>query len=131
MIENYKFKYRSRGKYFFVPNEKDRRHLLKTIKIDGTEETELFSRPGDAMWAASPAGHGEIGEQLALSAIGGRVAFITALKPIQMPSAYLQSGLIEIWDLKKKAGGKTDISNTVSAGVSMTASDIETTIVTR
>src|SRR5437867_2555161 len=49
--------------HFFVENEKNRRHLLKTIRLDGTENTELFSRPGDAMWASK----GEIGKSIALS----------------------------------------------------------------
>jgi hypothetical protein len=49
--------------HFFVANEKNRRDLLKTIRLDGTNDTELFSRPGDAMWATS-GGRGEIGDDL-------------------------------------------------------------------
>ena len=55
--------------YFFVPDEKDRKHLLKTIKLDGTADAEIFSRPGDAMWALSAAGHGAIGTYLSACAI--------------------------------------------------------------
>jgi hypothetical protein len=33
MIENYKFKYRSRGKYFFVPNEKCERRGRRMIQF--------------------------------------------------------------------------------------------------
>src|SRR2546421_640355 len=91
--------------HFFVPNDKDRRHVLKMIKLDGTQETELFSRPGDAMWKRK----GEIGDHLALSPIGGRVAFISGLKGAQMPRALLQEGSIEIWELTTKTGGKTEI----------------------
>jgi hypothetical protein len=49
--------------HFFVADEKTRRHSLKTIRLDGTKDTGLFTRPGDAMWA----GKGEIGDELALS----------------------------------------------------------------
>lgn len=84
--------------HFFVAEEKNRRHLLKTIRIDGTRDTELFSRPGDAMWAKN----GEIGSDLALSPVGGRVAFLSGLGHVQMPSAYLSVGSVEIWDVEKK-----------------------------
>jgi hypothetical protein len=73
--------------HFFVADEKNRRHLLKTIRLDGTHATELFSRPGDAMWAKSP-GHGEIGDDLALSPVGGRVAFLSGLVNTQMPGVF-------------------------------------------
>src|SRR5205807_755765 len=95
--------------HFFVANETDRRHLLKTIKLDGTQDTELFSRLGNAMWAATPAGHGEIGHHLALAPVHGRVAFLSGLSSVQMPSAYLHVGSVEIWDVDKKAGRKRDI----------------------
>jgi hypothetical protein len=61
------------------------------------------------MWATSAAGHGEIGEHLALAPVGGRVAFLSALTPVQVPSALLQAGSVEIWDVEKKTGGKTNI----------------------
>lgn len=88
--------------HFFVANEKDQKHLLKTIKVDGTEDTIVFSRPGNAMWAASAAGKGEIGGQLALAPIGGRAAFLSGLADKQMPRALLHEGNIEIWDIGKK-----------------------------
>lgn len=91
--------------HFFVPNENERRHLLKTIKLDGTRDTELFSRPGDAMWARN----GEIGRHVALSPVGGRVAFLSALSKVQMPGALLHAGPVEIWDIEKKTGSKTDL----------------------
>jgi hypothetical protein len=92
--------------HFFVPTDKDRRHLLKVIRIDGTNDTELFSRPGDAMWAR----HGEIGHALALSPTRGRVAFLSGLQGVQMPGALLSAGSIEIWDIAKKAGHKADVT---------------------
>jgi hypothetical protein len=97
--------------HFFVADEKTRRHLLKTIKLDGTNDTELFSRPGDAMWANTGAGHGDIGSDLVLSPVGGRVAFLSGLTHVQMPSAYLSAGTVEIWDVAKKTGTKTGVNS--------------------
>ena len=93
----------------FVTDGNTPRHLLKTIKVDGTQDTEVFSRPGGAMWATSPAGHGEIGEHLAIAPIRGRVAFVSELKPLEMPSAYLNVGDVEIWDVDKKVGQKAGV----------------------
>ena len=88
--------------HFFVQNKADRRHLLKIIHIDGTGDTTLFSRPGDAMWAATAAGKGEIGNHLALSPTGGKAAFLSGLSDKQMPGALFNEGTIEIWDIEKK-----------------------------
>jgi len=88
--------------HFFVADQNTRRHLLKIIQLDGTKDTELFTRPGDAMW-----GHGDIGADLELSPVGGRVAFLSGLTHVQMPSAYLSVGTVEIWDVAKKTGTKT------------------------
>lgn len=84
--------------YFFVKDNKDRRHLLKTVNIDGTKDTEIFSRPGDAMWA----GNGEIGKYLALAPTGGKIAFLSGFVNKQMPLALLHEGRIEIWDIEKR-----------------------------
>src|SRR5215469_7198649 len=73
--------------HFFVKNKAERRHLLKIIHFDGTGETTLFSRPGDAMWATSAGRKGEIGKHLALSPTGGKVALVSGLSDKQMPSA--------------------------------------------
>jgi hypothetical protein len=88
--------------HFFVPNEKDRRHLLKTIQVDGTGDTELFSRPGSAMWATTAIGRGEIGTHLALATTGNKAAFLSGVSEKQMPRALLHEGNIEIWDIDKK-----------------------------
>jgi hypothetical protein len=94
--------------HFFVTPETKRRHLLKTIRIDGTRDTALFTRPGDAMWATTAAGKGEIGRSLSLSPIGGRVAVITELSHVPSPVGCPYAGSIEVWDLAKKEGTKTD-----------------------
>jgi hypothetical protein len=92
--------------HFFVADERARRHLLKTVRIDGTQDTDLFMRPGAALWATTPAGQGEIGSHLALSASGGRVAFVSGLDPVQLPSAYLHVGHLEVWNLDTRSGGR-------------------------
>jgi hypothetical protein len=95
--------------HFFVANEKNQRHLLKTILLDGTHDTALFTRPGNAMWATSAAGHGEIGDEIALSPTKGRAAFVSGTRSVQMPSALLTVGSMEISDIDKKTGVKTNI----------------------
>src|SRR5205085_2131378 len=71
----------------FVQNTANRRHLLKIIHIDGTGDTSLFSRPGDAMWA-----RGDIGHHLALAPTGGKVALLNGLSHVQMPQALFSEG---------------------------------------
>jgi hypothetical protein len=92
-----------------VAQETDRRHLLKTIQLDGTQDTALFSRPGDALWSKS-IGNGGIGEHLALSPVGGRVAFHTDLRYVHMPNAALHVGSIEIWNIDSKQSVKRDVN---------------------
>lgn len=89
--------------HFFVANEKERKHLLKTVRIDGSGEVRLFERSGSAMWAGSLAEHGEIGLHLALAPSGDRVAFLSGLTPRQMPGLLWSAGSIEVWDVVKKA----------------------------
>src|SRR5438132_12843320 len=64
--------------YFFVPRDSDRRHLLKTVKLDGTGVQTLFTRPKDAMW------NSVIGrESLALAPVGGRIALLGKMDRMQ------------------------------------------------
>lgn len=95
--------------HFFVKDKANRRHLLKIRRIDGTDETVLFSRPGDAMWAGSAAGKGEIGKHLALAPTGGKVAFLSGLSGKQMPGALFNQGTIEFWDIEKKERIPSDV----------------------
>ncbi len=95
--------------YFFVNSEKDKRHLLKIVLLDGTGDTELFSRPGSAMWATTAAGNGELGSHVALSPAGGQVAFISHTVNRQMPMALLTLGNIEIWKVADKTGSDTKV----------------------
>ncbi len=92
--------------HYFVADKSQQRHLLKTVRVDGTQDGEVFSRRGGALWAKTPAGHGEIGSQLALSPTGGHVAFLSGLVPVELPSAYLHVGNLEVWNVCNKAGGK-------------------------
>jgi hypothetical protein len=96
--------------HFFVKDEKDQHHQLKIIRLDGTADTTIFSRPGSAMWATTAAGRGEIGSHLALAPSGGRVAFLSAIEDRQMPGALLHSGKIEIWDVSQQAPLEIDVT---------------------
>jgi hypothetical protein len=53
------------------------------------------------MWAGTRE-PGEIGDQLALSPIGGKVAFLSGFSFKQMPGALFHEGSIEIWDVRNK-----------------------------
>jgi hypothetical protein len=84
--------------HFFTADEKDRKHVLKTIRIDGTSDTVVFERPGSPL-AGAAGGKGRIGRYLALSRTGGQVAFVKELEGQQMPDALLQVGALEVVDL--------------------------------
>ena len=73
------------------------------MRIDGRHDDEVFVRPGGALWATTPAGQGEIGSHLALSACGGELAFLSSRKPVRLPSAYLHVGHLEVWRLATRA----------------------------
>lgn len=87
----------------FFCEEASRRHLLKSIQLDGSGDRTIFSRPGDAMWSSL------ISDSLALAPTGGRVAFVSQMQPLQMPSAYLRQGTIEVWNLSTGKGGPVGI----------------------
>jgi hypothetical protein len=89
------------GRIAYIEDHSEK-HLLKSIRIDGTGHTTIFSRPGNALWAKSAAGKGEIGEYLALAPLGGKVTFLSALSDKQMPGALLSQGTVEAWDLVKR-----------------------------
>ena len=93
--------------HFFVATEQEKRHLLKAVRIDGKDDTEIFSRPGSAMWATTAAGNGEIGTYVSLAPSGGLVAFLSNVIDKQMPVALLNVGQIEIWNIRKKSGENT------------------------
>ena len=92
--------------WFLRTRKQDQKHRLKMIRVDGTQDQEIFVRQGSAMWSATAAGDGRIGSQLALAPSGGRVALVTDLESIQMetPPAYLVVGALEIWSLTQKSG---------------------------
>lgn len=92
------------------PNaRKASRHTLKTICIGGTGEELIFERPGDTIY------DGVIGEDIALSPVGGLVAFVSSLENRQLPGALFQVGRLEIWDLSTKTGRDTGIEATSRA----------------
>lgn len=77
--------------YFPTPS-----HALKVIRLDGSAERTIFKREGDPIWKDA------IGKHLAFSPIGGRVALVGQMRGVQMPSALLNEGPLEVWNL---AGG--------------------------
>jgi hypothetical protein len=81
-------------------------HRLGVVKLDGTGARLLFSRPGDALWDR------KVGARLALSAAGGKVAFVSNLRPRQMrrPDAYLLEGVIEVWDVETGRGRQFNVA---------------------
>ena len=84
--------------HFFTAEEKDRKHQLKTIQLDGSKDTVHIERAGSPL-AGAAGGKGRIGRYLALSPRGGKVAFVTGLEGRQMPDALLQEGALEVVDL--------------------------------
>lgn len=79
------------------------RHFLKVTSIDGRHRETIFSRPGDALW------DDVIGSNLALSPVGGYVAFVGPLKDTRvLPEDVWQTGPLEIWDVVRKTRIGTD-----------------------
>jgi hypothetical protein len=83
-------------------------YSLRTIRLDGTREQEVFSSPGDPMWHTDQT----VGPSLALARVGNHVAFIRKPKdvPFQNRPFLLEAGSLEIWDVKKKTGGDVGVT---------------------
>jgi len=77
------------------------KHLLKSIRVDGGGDKAIFARPGKATWPTTSSVKGGIGQYLALSPIGGHVAFLSELSDRQMPGALFPQGTIEVWSIVK------------------------------
>lgn len=91
----------AKGQIAYVEDH-EKWHALKTIRVDGTQDTQVFRRPGNAGEATTPIGRGEIGEELALAPRGGRVAFISGGSGREVPGAYYFQGSIEVWNVAEK-----------------------------
>ncbi len=88
--------------HFFVTHEADRRHLLKTIRLDGTHDTALFSRPGDAMWSKSQLEMDKSASTWLCHRSVAESRFTPNLRYVHMPNAALHVGSIEIWSIDSK-----------------------------
>lgn len=90
---------------FFVFLEKDVgvKHILNLSSIQSDKHEVIFTRPVGS--------GGDYGEHLALSRIGGHVAFVGYLSFKQMyePKAYIGMGQLEIWDIFRKNNLDTQI----------------------
>jgi hypothetical protein len=96
----------SDGRIAYIENHAgEGRHSLKTIRVDGTGNEVVISRPGEAFLEMA------VGGSLALSPTRGRVALLGRLSRFQThrPSFPLRIGRVEIWDLARKSGRAVDI----------------------
>src|SRR5437016_6262153 len=93
------------GRIAFIEEDSSAgRYSLKTIKLDGSGEAEIFTRPGSALWDHAIDG-------LVLAPRGGRVAFLTQPPALRRRFAPpITVGELEIWDLGSKTGRETGIS---------------------
>jgi hypothetical protein len=80
-------------------------HSLKLNSIKSLQEETIFTRRGDALW------DDVIGNDLALSPVGGFVSFVGKLTPMQMrkPDAYLEIGSLEIFNVGTKSKLETKL----------------------
>ena len=85
-----------RGRVVYVENRMGQpsTHALLMADGSGKPPRTFFVRPGDALW------DGVIGEHLALTPGGERVAYIRDAKGTQFPGAYLMQGSLEILDTR-------------------------------
>jgi hypothetical protein len=85
----------------FIANNMDAKtHSMRAIKMNGTEETQIFDRPGDANWddpMSAPV----------LAPRGGNVAFLT--QPVKPFAPAIVSGPIDVWNIHTKAEHDTHI----------------------
>jgi hypothetical protein len=80
-------------------------HCLRVLGGADGQDRVLFTRPGDALWETA------IGDHLALSPLGGKIAFLSQLTSVQMaqPPVLLETGGIEIWSIDEGKGRETGI----------------------
>jgi hypothetical protein len=101
----------SRGRVAYVENWMSvppgrSQNCLRVIDETRGQDQILLSRRGDALWGTA------FGDDLALSRIGGKIAFLSHLTQVQMlrPSALLHTGTIEIWSVDQGTGGETGVT---------------------
>jgi hypothetical protein len=89
---------------FLEEDSSARRYSLKTIRLDGGGEAEIFTRPGSALWDHAIDG-------LVLAPRGGHVASL-AQQPASRKrfAPAITVGELEIWDLAAKTGGEAGIA---------------------
>jgi hypothetical protein len=85
--------------HFFGVDAADRRHCLKSMRIDGTEDRVVFQRPGSLLSGSGPTGQAATGRRLALSHRGGQVLLLRDVAPAQLPGSLLHEGELVVWDV--------------------------------
>lgn len=91
-------------------------YRLKLGTLDGSADQEIFAREGTLEQGVMALGAGRC---LALSRMGGRLAFLSQLRGRQLdePAAFLYVGRLELWSVEEKAGGDSEITG-LDAGLS-------------
>jgi hypothetical protein len=92
------------GTIAFMHDQNEGSYSLRTIRIDGSGEREIFHRPGRLLYDEV------VGKSLALSPRGGLVAFVGVGPRVQFPGAYLKTGVVEVWNLDELAGKQIDVT---------------------
>ncbi len=105
------------GRIVYIENHMmEKRHLLKLTNLEGTIDITIFEQQGDAIWDSV------VGHDIALSPIGGRVAFVGKhnIPDVGPPDAYQQTGIeygpLEIWSVETKTSITTHV-NAVDRGM--------------
>jgi len=96
----------SEGRIVYVTNDGvEKRVGLRTKRLDGTGDTLLLQRPGDALWKHSISAP-------VLAPTGGLVAFVWNAKPDYNADVI---GPLEIWDIAQPAGAATGMGAGITA----------------
>jgi hypothetical protein len=85
---------------FIDNNTNAKTYSMRAIKMNGTDETQIFERPGDPLWdnpMSTPV----------LAPRGGNVAFLT--QPLKPFASAIVSGPIEVWNIHTKGEHDTHI----------------------
>lgn len=101
------------GRIAFIQSAPGEPYLVKTVRVDGSGEREIVQ-----VQETAPGGKHEwldpgIGDQVSISPVRGRIAFVRDLLGRQMPGAYTTVGTLEVRDIETldtacKQGGAVD-----------------------
>jgi hypothetical protein len=84
--------------FFFVTDRSNRRHQLRTIGVDGANDNLVFERSGGFGLAEADEDF-RSRNYIALSPSQGMLAYCAKSVRQQMPSALLETGVLELWNI--------------------------------